>query len=426
MTVTVEKPAGPAEFLPAEPTRQRGSGWLLTVLAVLAALVLGGLLIIFTDTTAQSDFGYFFAAPGAFFGDAWHAVSSAYQAMFAGAIYDVHNDGTLSGIFGPLSDTADTAAPLIAAGLGITLAFRSGLFNIGAEGQIVLGAFCSGYVGFAWHLPVVVHMLAAIIAGIAGGGLWGFIAGFLKARTGAHEVITTIMLNYVALFGLRYLLSIKSIQEPNNPQASKVIEPNAQLPHLFGSGLSIDLGIVLALLAATAVWWLMSRSTIGFRLRAVGANPAAARTAGMSVSASTAQAMLLAGALAGLAGTIMALGGTTSYQITPGISSNYGFDAITVALLGRTRPWPTVWAGLLLGALKAGGRTMQAATASAAGGGVPIDIVTVIEAMIVIFIAAPRLISAVVRLKGRPGCPDICSSASCWPCSARRRPWCSG
>ncbi|HEX4705432.1 MAG TPA: hypothetical protein VH352_25125, partial [Pseudonocardiaceae bacterium] len=341
------------------------------------------------------------AAPGSFFSDAWHVVASAYEAMFSGAVYDIHNDGTLSGILGPLSDTAISGAPLICAGLGIALAFRSGLFNIGAEGQIVLGAFCSGYVGFAWHLPVVVHLLVAIVAGVAGGALWGFIPGFLKARTGAHEVITTIMLNYVGLFGLRYMLSLHSIQQPGNPQASKVVVPSAQLPHLFGTGLRFDLGIVLALLAATAVWWLLSRSTIGFRLRAVGANPAAARTAGMSVPGSTMQAMLIAGALAGLAGTIIVLGSSNSYQITPGISSNFGFDAITVALLGRTRPWGTVGAGLLLGALKAGGRTMQAATASAVGGGVPIDIVTVIEALIVIFIAAPRLIRAFFRIKGR-------------------------
>ena len=400
-TATVETPADPAEFLPTDQRRKRGDGWLVTVLAVVAALVLGGLLMIFTDSTVQADLGYFFAAPGFFFADAWHVVVSSYEAMFSGAVYNIHNDGTLTGVLGPISDTAAAAAPLICAGLGITLAFRSGLFNIGAEGQIVLGAFCSGYVGFAWQLPVVVHLLAAIIAGILGGALWGFISGFLKARTGAHEVITTIMLNYVALFGLRYLLSLPSIQQPGNPQASKVIHPTAQLPHLFGTGLAFDLGIVLALLAAAGVWWLMSRSTIGFRLRAVGANPAAARTAGMSVPGSTMQAMLIAGALAGLAGTIMALGGSTSYQITPGISSNFGFDAITVALLGRTRPWATVGAGLLLGALKAGGRTMQAATASAVGGGVPIDIVMVIEALIVIFIAAPRLIRALVRLRGR-------------------------
>ncbi|HEX5118327.1 MAG TPA: hypothetical protein VFW65_24340 [Pseudonocardiaceae bacterium] len=404
MTATVEQPTQQpaASGEPAE-RRKRGDGFLVTVLAVVVALVLGGLLMIFTDSTVQSDLGFFFAAPGFFFADAWHVVESAYSAMFSGAIYDVNNDGTLTGILGPLSNTAQSAAPLICAGLGIALAFRSGLFNIGAEGQIVLGAFCSGYVGFQFHMPVVVHLVVAILAGIAGGAIWGFIPGFLKARTGAHEVIVTIMLNYVALFGLKYLLSLKSIQQPNNPQASKVIADNAQLPHLFGSSLNFDLGILLAIAAAAVVWWLLNRSTLGFRLRAVGANPAAARTAGMSVARSTIQAMVVAGALAGLAGTIMALGGFTSYQITPGISSNYGFDAITVALLGRNKPWGAVWAGLLIGALNAGGRTLQAATSGQPGGGVPIDVVTVIEALIVIFIAAPRLIRAVFQLSRRYG-----------------------
>src|SRR6202000_2139565 len=172
-------------------------------------------------------------------------------------------------------------------------------------GQIVLGAYCSGYIGFEWHLPVVVHLIVAILAGIAGGAIWGYLAGFLKARTGAHEVITTIMLNYVALFGLKYLLSLPSIQQPANPHSPqgewRQQHTHPQFPHLFGSGLNFDLGILLAVAAAAVVWWLMSRSTVGFRLRAVGANPAAARTAGMSVSRTTMQAMLFAGALAGLA-----------------------------------------------------------------------------------------------------------------------------
>ncbi|HEX3589563.1 MAG TPA: hypothetical protein VHV74_08015 [Pseudonocardiaceae bacterium] len=403
MTATVEKSAQQPAKAEPEQRRKRGDGFLVTVLAVVLALVLGGLLMIFTDSTVQTDLGFFFAAPGFFFADAWHVVASAYSAMFSGAVYNFGNDGTITGILGPLSNTAQSAAPLICAGLGISLAFRSGLFNIGGEGQIVLGAFCSGFIGFQFHLPVVIHLIVALLAGIVGGAIWGFLPGFLKARTGAHEVIITIMLNYVALFGLKYLLSLQSIQQPGNPQASKVIDGNAQLPHLFGSGLNFDLGILLAIAAAALVWWLLGRSTVGFRLRAVGANPAAARTAGMSVPGSTIQAMVLAGALAGLAGAIMALGGFTSYQITPGISSNYGFDAITVALLGRSRPWGTVWAGLLLGALNAGGRTLQAATAGTSGGGVPIDIVTVIEALIVIFIAAPRLIRAMFRLSSRYG-----------------------
>jgi ABC-type uncharacterized transport system permease subunit len=397
MTSTVAAPAAPPEeFLPA-PRAKRGDTWLVTVLAIVVALVLGGLLMIFTDSTSLGDLPYLFGSPGAFFGDAWHIVSASYQAMFSGAIYNPGNDGTLAGILGPISDTVYTAAPLICAGLGIALAFRSGLFNIGAEGQIILGALVSGYIGFAWHLPAVLHLIVALIGGIVGGALWGFIPGYLKARTGAHEVITTIMLNYVALYGLSWVIGLHGVQNPSNPQASKVVDANAQFPTLQGRGLNFDLGILLAIAAAAVVWWVLSRSTLGFRLRAVGANPAAARTAGMSVGGSTVQAMMLAGALAGLAGTILALGGATSWELTPNISSNIGFDAITVALLGRNSPWGTVWAGLLLGGLQAGGRTMQVTTQ------VPIDIVTVIEALIVVFIAAPRLIRAMFRLRARAG-----------------------
>jgi simple sugar transport system permease protein len=288
-----------------------------------------------------------------------------------------------------------TATPLILGGLAVAIAFRAGLFNIGGEGQVIAGAFASGYVGFSVSLPPVIHLVLAIAAGIAGGALWGLIAGYLKARAGAHEVITTIMLNYVARFGLLYLLARSSIVAPNNPQASKTIHGTARLPHLFGADLRVDLGILLALAAAAALSWTLVRSTLGFRMRAVGANPAAARTAGMSVGGVTMMAMSIAGALAGLAGTTLALGGATSYSVTPNISSNVGFDAITVALLGRSRPWGVVAAGLLFGALRQGGAQMQATPGVQA----PIDIITVVQALIVIFIAAPKLVQAIFRLK---------------------------
>ncbi len=404
MTTTLDKPLPQGEFLP--PPRERSAPsrtWLVNLLAIVVALVIGGLLMIFSDDGVRSSLGYVFTSPGDFFSNSWHVVSGAYSAMFSGAIYQFGNDGSLGGILGPISTTVYTAAPLICAGLGISLAFRSGLFNIGGQGQVLLGAIGAGLVGFGWHLPAGIHVLMAIVAGIVFGAFWGFIAGYLKARTGAHEVITTIMLNYVAISGLAYLLSIKSLEQANNPQGSRLIDANAQLPVFFGPGLKFDLGIVLALLAAVVVWWLLSRSTLGFRLRAVGANPAAARTAGMSVSSSTVQAMLIAGGLAGLAGAIILLGGATSYQVVPGIDSNVGFDAITVALLGRSSPWGTVFAGLLVGALQAGGRIMQVTTASGGGTGISINIVTVIEALIVIFIAAPRLIRALFRLRESAG-----------------------
>src|SRR5262249_51236892 len=159
------------------------------------------------------------------------------------------------------------------------------------QGQVIAGAMASGYVGFAWNGPPVIHMLVAIIAGLIAGAFWGFIAGWLKARTGAHEVITTIMLNYIALYVLKYLLTTSGVIQGPGAQGSKIIHGHARLPHLFGSTLQIDLGIVLALIATTVVWWILKRSTIGFRMRAVGSNPAAARTAGMSVQRVTMLAM---------------------------------------------------------------------------------------------------------------------------------------
>ncbi len=390
--VSAEPDATPAEQ-PA--SRVRGDSWLVTLLAIVMALVIGGILMALADATVRSDLGYFFQHPTDTLSDSWYTMRDAYEALFKGAIFDPSNDGSTNGIFGPITNTIYTAGPLICAGLGITLAFRSGLFNIGGQGQVLAGAMASAYVGFAVSMPPFVHVVAAVIAGVIAGGLWGLIAGALKARTGAHEVITTIMLNYVAVYGLLFLLGVHGIQNPTDPQNSKIIPGNARLPHLFGASLPVDAGIILALAAAGGVWWLLGRSTLGFQLRAVGLNPAAAQTAGMNVSTVTMIAMALAGALAGLGGTLLALGGATSYEVTPGIDSNVGFDAITVALLGRTNPWGTVAAGLLLGGLRAGAPTMQTQA------GVSGDIVTVIQALIVMFVAAPRLVRAVFRLKGR-------------------------
>jgi simple sugar transport system permease protein len=398
VTATLETPpaAAPAPGdAPEQPRRRRSDGWLVTLLAIVLALVIGGILMAVSDQETRSAFGYFFQHPTDALSDAWYTVRDAYKALFEGAVYDPNNDGTASGIFGPIAGTIYTAAPLICAALGIGLAFRSGLFNIGGQGQVIAGAMASGYVGFAWHLPIVIHLIVAIAAGVLGGAIWGYLVGWLKARFGAHEVITTIMLNYVALSALAFLIQTKGIQSPSNPQTSKLIDGSARLPHLFGASVPLDFGIVLAAIAAVGVWWLFTRSTLGFALRSVGANPAAARSAGMSVSRATTTAMALSGALTGLGGVLLALGGATSYAITPQIDNNVGFDAITVALLGRNSPKGIFGAGLLLGALRAGAPTMQAQT------GVPPDIVTVIQALIVIFVAAPRLTRAIFRLKGR-------------------------
>jgi ABC-type uncharacterized transport system permease subunit len=374
---------------------REGNAVMLTVYAFILALAVGAVLIAVTNPPTIKAAKYFFQAPADTFSAAWSAVSSAYSALFEGAILDpaTLSSGDWTKILYPLSETLVNATPLILVGLSVGLAFRAGLFNIGGQGQIIIGAICAGYVGFAWHLPVGVHLLAALVAGTLGGALWGGLAGWLKARTGAHEVITTIMLNYIALYLLAYLLTVNGFQRPGSNQAiSKVIDDNARLPHLLGSALTVHAGLLVALAAAAVVGWMLKRSQLGFTLRAVGANPSAARTAGMDIERNKIVVMLIAGALAGLAGCSQILG--TNTAIYPTIDAGFGFNGITVALLGRGKPWGTVLAGLLFGALTSGGTVMQVNTHTS------IELVTVLQAVIVVFIAAPALISAVFRTRG--------------------------
>ncbi|HET8776283.1 MAG TPA: ABC transporter permease, partial [Candidatus Limnocylindria bacterium] len=284
------------------------------------------------------------------------------------------------------------ATPLIFTGLSVALAFRVGLFNIGAEGQLYIGALLAIIVGFSFTgLPWFVHAPLAVAAGFVGGGLWGFVPGILKARTGAHEVIVTIMLNFVAYRVVDYALKTPFVQRPGrNDPISKVAEPSSQLAPLV-EGLRAHWGIAIAVLAVIAVWWLLFRSKWGFEFRAVGLNPQAARYAGMSPSWSTILSMVIAGGLAGLAGASLMLGGAKT--LTPGFSPGYGFDGITVALVGATRPAGVLAAALLFGALRAGATPMEAAT------GTPRDLVVVIQALVILFIAAPALVRAIYRIR---------------------------
>ena len=396
MTTTEEKPSPVGRAI--ESVREGGTV-VITVLAFVCAMIVGAVLIVIADEPTRAAMGYFFAYPWDAFAAGWEAVSSAYLALFQGSVLDF---GSFTGesnvpILGPISDTLFNAAPLILGGLSVAVAFRAGLFNIGGQGQLIAGAICAGWVGFTWHLPVLLHLLVAMFAGLVGGAIWGGIAGWLKAQTGAHEVISTIMLNYIALYLLFYLLSVPGFQaEASNQAISIPIDATARFPRLFGSGLSVNGSLVVALLAALACWWLLTRSTLGFRLRAVGANQFAARTAGMNVGGSYVTVMLIAGALSGLAGSAQALGGN-NVAITGDVDASIGFDAITVALLGRASPGGTVLAGILFGALRAGAVRMQAET------GVPTEIVQVIQSVIVLFIAAPALIRAIFRLRQSGG-----------------------
>jgi ABC-type uncharacterized transport system permease subunit len=367
----------------------------VVALSFVVALIVGALLIALTDVPTRKAAEHFSSDPGTTFSRAWHAISGAYVALFQGAIFNPHllGHGNVWHDFNPISETLLNATPLIMVGLSVGLAFRTGLFNIGGQGQIILGAICAGYVGFTWHLPPVIHVLLAVVAGTLGGAAWGGLAGYLKAKSGAHEVISTIMLNYVALNLLAYLLKTSAFRRKGSNQAiSPLVHGTSRLPHLFPAPLRVQFGLIIALAVAAGIGWLLKRSKLGFTLRAVGASPNAARTAGMDVGRTYVIAMLLAGALAGLAGVSQVLG--TNFSLTNDVDAGIGFDGITVALLGRAKPWPTVAAGLLFGALHAGSVTMQAQT------GTSIDLVNVLQALIVLFIAAPAFVRAVFRIRG--------------------------
>lgn len=373
---------------------------ILPVIAFALALFVGGLVIGFTDSRVLSKI----SSPISFIRVFASTVGNAYLALFQGAIFDpnlAEGHGLLTGFY-PLSQTVVNAAPLMLCGLSVAIAFKAGLFNIGAQGQFILGAIGASYVGFHYQLPIVVHIVVAIVAAIVLSALWGGFVGLLKAKTGAHEVIVTIMLNYIAANFLLWLLGTTAFLRPGrlDPLAPPIKE-SARLLRLFGDNYSVNVGIFISFFVSLLFWLLINRSTWGFKTRAVGANSSAARTAGISVQNITIGTMLIAGALSGLAGAIHVLG--FQYELTSDVAGSFGFDAITVALLGRGGPGGVVLASLLFAGLRVGGTTMQANVQ------VPVEIVLVIQALVVLFIAAPGLISRYLKIKNLESGQEIAS-----------------
>lgn len=366
-----------------EPLRR---ALLLPSLALLLALVVGAFVIMVTDVDAWRAMG---DEPLGALGDMLDAVWVAYRELFVGAFGSVR----------AISETLFTATPLILAGLAVAVGFRAGLFNIGARGQIFVGGLFALWVGLHVELPAILHIPLAVIAAMVGGGIWGGLAGLLKARTGAHEVITTIMLNFVAAFFVLWVLKTSVFQDEGStiPKSAPILE-SARLPTLFGSQFRINIGIFIAIAAVFFVYWLLFKSTIGFEFRAAGFSPSASLYAGMNVAFLYTAVMFLSGALSGLAGATQTLG-LPPYTVTDNFAGNIGFDAIALALLGRSHPFGVLWSGLLFGALVAGGRVMQAAA------GVTVDLVIVMQSLIVIFIAAPELVRAIFKVKTAEGRP---------------------
>ncbi len=302
-----------------ELLRDIASGSVLrTLLAILVSFLVGSLLIIFTNEQVQNASSYFFSRPTDTFSAAWNAASEAYAALFRGSVINFGATNFVDAIY-PLTETLRFSGPLILAGLGIALSFRSGLFNIGGQGQLLMGAIFAAWASFQLDLPPVIHLVVAIIFGLVGGALWSGIAGLLKAKSGAHEVIVTIMMNYIAVSLVTWLMRTPVLHDMTSGENPTTRAPaiNAQLPKIFGDSFQIHLGFVLALLGAVVYWWLLERSSIGFRFRAVGLNPAAARTSGIDVGRVYILAMVCSGLFVGLAGVNQALGRTGSF--TPSI-----------------------------------------------------------------------------------------------------------
>jgi len=391
-----------------------GHSVVITILAVFVALLVGAVLIVASDPAVLHAWASFSYAPGTALSATWNSVAAAYSALFEGAIFSpgtvsaAFHGGSIAAIFYPLSLTAFEATPLILTGLSVALCFRAGMFNIGAAGQWIGGAVVATWLGYAVHLPIVLHAIVCIIGAFIGGAIIGWIVGEIKARTGAHEVILTIMLNYIMYNLLAYLVSSHNLmQAPGQTNAeAPPVNANAMLPHVGGPPPQVGLGFLIALAAAAGTWWLLSRSTTGFEFRTVGASPSAARSAGISVERVWVLAFLIAGGLAGLSAATIVQGQTAPLTTTS--YGTYGFDGITVALLGRARPLGVVLAGLLFGALNAGGTVMEAAT------GVPSDVTTVIEALIVLFVAAPPLIRVLFRLRGTGGAGPQAVASKGW------------
>lgn len=371
----------------------------IPALAILTGLIIGAILIASTSFTVYDAFK---VSLWKGLGTAFSEIGTAYLALITGSLGNPVNivsalfsgdAASVRSAFNPILESLVQSTPYIFAGLAVALAFRAGLFNIGVEGQLFMGAAAATYVGYSiTGLPAYIHMPLAFLAGALGGALWGVVPGLLKATTGGHEVINCIMMNYVAYRFTTYLLTGPMTRPGTGGMPlSPIIEKSAQIPQFFKAPIRFHLGFFIALALAALVWWLLFKTTWGLNLRMVGTNPRAAKYAGLNIVKTTIVGMALSGALAGMAGANEILAINRSMAI--GLSSGYGFDSIALALLGNSHPVGVILASLLFGVLKNGATRMMVVST------IPVDIVTILQALILIFVAAPAIIRALYRMR---------------------------
>ncbi|GIO26214.1 ABC transporter permease [Ornithinibacillus bavariensis] len=328
-------------------------GILVPIISVLLGLLVGALIMLVSG----------------------HNPIEGYTALWNGAFYDAFTIG----------ETIRRITPLILTGLAIAFAFRTGLFNIGAEGQVIVGWLAAVWVGIAIEAPMIIHLPLAIIAGALAGGIWGFIPGILKAKLGVHEVIVTIMMNYIALFVSNEI--VRSVLTEHKTTTEKIAS-SASLGSEWLQSITfysrLHYGILIALFAAAVMWFVINRTTVGYELKAVGFNRHASKYAGMNVSKNIVLSMVISGVFAGLAGVMEGLGTYGTVSVISGFT-NLGFDGIAVALLGANNPLGVVLAAILFGVLKEGAGEMPSA-------GVPTELVDIIIAIIIFFVASSYII----------------------------------
>lgn len=340
--------------------RIQATSLLVPVLAIFTALVIGAVIIVATGAD----------------------VLAAYGGLFMGAI------GTPRAIAYTLVD----ATPYIFGGLAVLVGFRAGLFNIGVEGQIAVGSMCAAIVGAFVDLPPVLHMIAAFVAGALGGAAWGAIPGWLRARTGAHEVITTIMFNYIAIRGTDYLIKVPFLDKESSAQRTPFIAEGAEIPFLFGPEYRLHAGFLIALVVTWLVTWLLQRTILGFEIRTAGANPDAAHYAGMNVPRTIITTMAISGMLAGMAGAVQVLG--LEHNLKASFSAGYGFDSIAIALLAASNPLGVIPAAIFWGALRNGAGLMQLES------GISINLINIVQALVIAFVAADQIVRQIYRIRG--------------------------
>ena len=380
------------------------SALVIPLLAIFTAFVIGGFIIALTSPEVLAAWSNVFQEPLEALRITWQTVWGAYLALFEGAfgnpklIIEGFRIRTTTGdpkplyaALRPFSESLVITTPYIFAGLAVALGFRGGLFNIGVEGQLFVGGLASAFVGYSLNgLPMIIHLPLAILAGLSAGGIWGAIPGFLKARTGAHEVINTIMMNWIAFRLTDYLLT-GPMGRPDGLPITPLIKPSAYLPTLLPPPVRIHWGLFIALGAAVLVYWFLWKTPRGMEIRMTGANPNGARYAGIRIAFIIVLTMTLSGALGGMAGTVQVL--AVDHQLVRAFSSGYGFDSIALALLGNSHPLGVVLASLLFGFMRGGAARMQSVA------GTPVELIRIIQGLVIIFVAAPAIIRSLYRLK---------------------------